>query len=114
MTFEAMSQGAFHDGVADVKGRLLFLGFLAPPVDTWFDDKTEAAVKAYQHTVGHAATGTVDEALWAQLVVDSDAYGYHLDQAWAGAYDRNSEADQIAESRPEGDPAPGGSAAEHD
>src|SRR5690348_2975584 len=105
MTFQAMSQGAFHDGVADLKGRLLFLGALAPPVDTWFDDKTESAVRTYQQSVGHAVTGTVDEALWAQLVADSDAYGYSLDQARAGAYDGHFAPNHYAEPAPGAEPA---------
>lgn len=105
MTFEAMSQGAFHEGVADLKGRLLFLGVLAPPVDTWFDDRTETAVRTYQHSVGHATTGTVDAALWAQLVADSDAYGYSLDQARAGAYDAHFAPDRYVEEAPAAEPA---------
>jgi hypothetical protein len=95
-----MSQGAFSDQVADLKGRLLFLGILAPPVDKWFDDKTEAAVKVYQGTVGHQANGTVDETLWAQLATDTDAWGYSVEQAQSGAYDSYFAPTEITEYAP--------------
>jgi hypothetical protein len=88
MTFEAMSRGAQAEQVADLKGRLLFLGFLAPPVDYSFDDRTETAVHQYQTSVGHhGPAGVVDESLWLQLCSDTDASGYTLQQALAGQYD---------------------------
>ena len=95
-----MSQGAFSDEVADLKGRLLFLGILAPPVDSWFDYKTEAAVKVYLGSVGHQANGMVDESLWTQLAADTAAWGYGVEQAKAGAYDSYFAPTEITEYAP--------------
>lgn len=88
MTDDILSLGTSADQVADLKGRLMFLGLLGPPVGTFFDEATQAAVSGYQVSVGHnPPTGGVDEALWHQLCEQTDASGYRLDQALAGAYD---------------------------
>ena len=86
MTFETLTKGMRSEHVADLRGRLVFLGLLHPPVADVFDDDTELAVWQYQGG-GDDASVVVDESVWLRLCNDTDGSGYSFEQARAGAYD---------------------------
>lgn len=59
--------GARSEDVKDLQRQLKAAGFNPGPVDGWFGPKTQAAVRAFQHSRGIAVDGWVGPQTWAEL-----------------------------------------------
>lgn len=62
-----LSRGMTIVPVGNLQEQLCFLGFPLMLVDNIFGDKTEAAVRQFQASVGLTPTGVVDEETWRRM-----------------------------------------------
>lgn len=59
--------GARGEAVKDLQRQLIAAGFNPGPVDGWFGPKTQAAVRAFQHSRGITVDGWVGPQTWGKL-----------------------------------------------
>jgi peptidoglycan hydrolase-like protein with peptidoglycan-binding domain len=59
--------GARGEDVKDLQRQLVAAGFDPGPVDGWFGPRTQAAVRAFQHSRGIAVDGWVGPQTWGRL-----------------------------------------------
>lgn len=79
--------GARGEEVKDLQRQLIAAGFDPGPVDGWFGPRTQAAVRAFQHSRGIAVDGWVGPQTWGRLDAvggGSEATGGRLVQGASG------------------------------
>lgn len=77
--------GARGEAVKDLQRQLIAAGFDPGPVDGWFGPRTQAAVRAFQHSRGITVDGWVGPQTWGKLGTTGAANGGRLAQGSSGA-----------------------------